>query len=107
MQFITILAAQPQASSNIPMLLLMAGLFGVFYFTTIRPQQKKAKEQKKFQDELSKGDKVITMSGIHGKIVKTDESTFDIEIANNTVITIEKSMISAEVSAKVYPKNAN
>lgn len=106
MQLNTILAAQQQGS-NIPMLLLMVGLFGVFYFTTIRPQQKKAKEQKKFQDELSKGDKVITMSGIHGKIVKSDESTFDLEIANNTVITIEKSMISAEVSAKVYPKNAN
>jgi preprotein translocase subunit YajC len=49
----------------------MFGLIAVvFYFFMIRPQMKKQKDQKKYVDELKKGDKVITTAGIHGKILK-------------------------------------
>ena len=87
-------------------MILFGGMFVVMYFFMIRPQQKKAKEQKAFQESIDKGDKIVTMSGIHGKIVKNNDSTFELEIANNTVITIEKSVVSLEVTKAIYPKTA-
>ena len=88
-------------------IILFGGMFVVMYFFMIRPQQKKAKEQKAFQDAIGKGDKIVTMSGIHGKILKVNDSTFELEIANNTTITVEKSVVSLEVTKAVYPKEAN
>ena len=90
---------------NASMLILFGGMFVVMYFFMIRPQQKKAKDQKIFQEAIGKGDKIVTMSGIHGKITKANDTTFDIEIANNVVITIEKSVVSLEVTKAVYPKD--
>ncbi|MFM7856357.1 MAG: preprotein translocase subunit YajC, partial [Flammeovirgaceae bacterium] len=60
-----LLQAQPQSSwiSFLPMI----GIIVVFYFFMIRPQQKKAKEQKKFSEEVKKGDYVITVGGVHGR----------------------------------------
>ena len=64
----------------------------------IRPQMKKAKDHKKFVEELKKGDKVITTSGIHGKIVEMNDSTFLIEVESGTKIRFEKSSVSLESS---------
>ena len=68
-------------------------IFIVFYFFMIRPQQKKAKEAAKFKESINKGDKIVTMSGIHGKIVEIKDQTFIIEISSNVKIEIEKSGI--------------
>jgi len=76
----------------------MAAIFGVFYFFMIRPQQKKIKEQQNFIHELEKGDKIVTNGGIHGKILKVDETSVLMEIDNNTKIRIEKSFISVDFS---------
>jgi preprotein translocase subunit YajC len=84
------------------MLIMFGAIFVVMYFFMIRPQQKKQKEQKLFQEGLDKGAKVVTVSGIHGKIVKVNELTFEIEVANNAVMTFEKSAVSLEVSKAVY-----
>jgi len=92
-------------NSDVSTMILFGGMFVVMYFFMIRPQQKKAKEQKAFQEAIGKSDKIVTMSGIHGKITKVNDSTFDIEIANNVTITIEKSVISLEVTKAVYPKD--
>ncbi|MEN9523532.1 MAG: preprotein translocase subunit YajC [Bacteroidota bacterium] len=92
-------------SSGVSTMILFGGMFVVMYFFMIRPQQKKAKDQKLFQEAIGKGDKIVTMSGIHGKITKVNDSTFDIEIANNVTITIEKSVISLDVTKAVYPKD--
>lgn len=70
----------------------------VFYFFMIRPQMKKAKDHKKFVEELKKGDRVITTAGIHGKIVEVGETTFLIEVESGTKIKFEKSSISLEAS---------
>lgn len=70
----------------------------VFYFFMIRPQMKKAKDHKKYVEELKKGDKVITTSGIHGKIVELNDATFLIEVESGTKIRFEKSSISLEAS---------
>ena len=70
----------------------------VFYFFMIRPQMKKAKDHKKYVEELKKGDKVITTSGIHGKIVDVNDTTFLVDVDSGTKIRFEKSSISLEAS---------
>ena len=83
-----------QIGQFLPMLLIIV----VFYFFMIRPQMKKAKDHKKFVEELKKGDKVITTSGIHGKIVEMNDATFLIEVESGTKIRFEKSSVSLESS---------
>lgn len=85
-------AADGQESNPImtfaPLVLIMI----VFYFFMIRPQMKRAKEQKKFRESLKEGDNVITMGGIHGKIVKIEESTVTLDVGN-AKIKFERSAI--------------
>jgi preprotein translocase subunit YajC len=83
-----------QIGQFLPMILIIV----VFYFFMIRPQMKKAKDHKKYVEELKKGDKVITTSGIHGKIVDVNEATFLVEVDSGTKIRFEKSSISLEAS---------
>ncbi|MBS1522648.1 MAG: preprotein translocase subunit YajC [Bacteroidetes bacterium] len=80
--------------SFVPLVLIIV----VFYFFMIRPQVKKQKDQKKYVEELKKGDKVITTAGIHGKIVDVHESTFIVETEGGHKIRFEKSAISLEAS---------
>ncbi len=80
--------------SFLPMLLIIV----VFYFFMIRPQMKKAKDHKKYIEELKKGDKVITNAGIHGRIVEMNDTTFLIEVEGGTKIRFEKSSISLDAS---------
>jgi preprotein translocase subunit YajC len=68
----------------------------VFYFFMIRPQMKKAKTEKLFRENLKKGDKVVTIGGIHGKIIEVSDKTFTIDVDNNVRLKIEKSAISTE-----------
>jgi preprotein translocase subunit YajC len=70
----------------------------VFYFFMIRPQVKKQKDQKKYVEELKKGDKVITTAGIHGRIVDLNDTTFLVETEGGGKIRFEKSAISLESS---------
>lgn len=72
----------------------------VFWLFFIRPQAKRAKNQKKFIEDLTKGDKVVTIAGIHGVINKVNEDgTLNIEISPGTYIKIEKSAISMDWTA--------
>jgi preprotein translocase subunit YajC len=89
-----------QISGFLPMLLIIV----VFYFFMIRPQMKKAKDHKKYVEELKKGDKVITTSGIHGRIVDMNETTFLVEVEGGTKIRFEKSAISLESSKALNVK---
>lgn len=80
-----------------PSFFIMMGLvMVVMYFFMIRPQTKKAKEQKNFINEIKKGDKVVTIGGIHGRVVKVNEDTLLLEVDGNTKLKIEKSVISIE-----------
>ncbi len=76
----------------------------VFYFFMIRPQTKKMKEQKSFVDSIKKGDKVITIAGIHGKIAEVNDDSFILEIENNVRMKIEKTAISLDASKKLDNK---
>ena len=79
--------------------IIMFGLIAiVFYFFMIRPQVKKGKDQKKYVNELKKGDKVITTAGIHGRIADVAEATFLVETEGGHKIRFDKSAISLEAS---------
>ena len=81
-------------------LILMGMMILVFYFFMIRPQAKKAKSQKQYINDLQKGDKVVTIAGIHGVINKVnDDNTVNLETSPGSYIKIEKSAISMEWSA--------
>ena len=83
-------------------LLLMGGIIVVFWFFMIRPQAKKAKEQKKFIDNLQKGDKIVTIAGIHATVNKVNEDgTLQIEVNPGSYLKIEKSAISQDWSAAI------
>ncbi len=72
----------------------------VFWMFFIRPQAKKAKNQKKFIEDLQKGDKIVTIAGIHGSINKVnDDGTLNLEVSPGSYIKIEKSAISMDWTA--------
>lgn len=74
----------------------------VFWLFFIRPQSKRAKNQKKFIEDLQKGDKIVTIAGIHGTINKVNEDgTLNIEISPGSYIKLEKSAISMDWTANV------
>jgi preprotein translocase subunit YajC len=75
-------------------------IVGVFYFLMIRPQQKRAKAEKEFENQLKTGDKIITKSGIHGKISELAEKTIVIETMSGK-LKMERSAISMEMSSKM------
>jgi len=85
-------------------LVLIGGIIVIFYFFMIRPQQKKQKDQKKFLDEIKKGDMAVTMGGIHGKIAAIEDDTVLLDVDKGTKIKIEKSSISLEASKKYAEK---
>lgn len=93
---------QAGGSAGYTQLLLLGGMIVIFWLFMIRPQAKKAKEAKKFQQGLQKGDRVVTIAGIHGKIYKVnDDTTIDLETSPGSYLKIEKSTISAEWTANI------
>lgn len=81
------------------MLILFGLIIVVFYFFMIRPQQKKQKKIQQFRESLQKGEEVITIGGIHGKIVDVNDTTFLVEIADGVKIKIEKAAIAIDEAA--------
>lgn len=97
-------AETPQGGGWIQQLVLFGGIALVFYFFMIRPQQKKQKDQKKFINEIQKGDAVVTIGGMHGKVFALSDETVTVEVDKGTKITFEKSSISLEASKKLNEK---
>ena len=90
-------AAQPGPFGGSTSLVFMGLIMVVFWLFFIRPQAKKAKQQKSFIDNLQKGDKIVTIAGIHGVINKVNEDgTISLEINPGSYLKIEKSAISLE-----------
>lgn len=88
-----ILQAAP-AANNYSTLFLMGGLFLIMYFFMIRPQMKRAKDAKNFRQGLEKGQDVVTIGGIHGKIIEVKETTVLLSVGGNKM-KVETSAISA------------
>jgi preprotein translocase subunit YajC len=93
---------QASGGGNSFQLIFLVGMILVFWLFFIRPQAKKAKNQKKFIEDLQKGDKIVTIAGIHGKIQQVNEDgTLSIEISPGNYIKIEKSAISMDWTAQI------
>ena len=88
-----------QIGQFLPFLLM----FVVVYFFMIRPQQKKAKQEKEFEAGLKVGDKIITKSGLHGKVSEIAETTVVIETMSGK-LKMERSAISLEMTAALNKK---
>ncbi|MFH1161177.1 MAG: preprotein translocase subunit YajC [bacterium] len=105
---LTILLMAPQQKggegsgwmSFLPLILIVV----VFYFFFIRPQMKKSKDQKKFRESIQKGQKVVTVGGIHGRIVELQDTTVTLEVENNVRFRLEKSAIASSTSDTIENK---
>ena len=83
-------------SSGLP---IMVAFFALFYFLMIRPQQKRAKEQKLMIDALTRGDEVVTAGGVLGRVSKLGETYLHVEVANGVELQVQRSSI-----VQVLPK---
>ena len=84
-------------------LIMIVLMIGVFYFFMIRPQMKKQKELKKFREGLKAGDKIVTIGGIHGKILEISDATVLIKY-EGTKLRLEKSAVSSTMEDTLQPK---
>jgi preprotein translocase subunit YajC len=93
---------QAQGQGSWTTAVMMGAMILVFYFFMIRPQSKKLKEQKNFVANMQKGDKIVTIGGIHGKINKmNDDDTLELETSPGSYMKIEKGTVSLEWTARV------
>jgi len=90
---------QSLSSEGIQQILLWGAIILIFYFFMIRPQQKKASDQKKFRESLQKGTEVVTIGGLHGKVVEIQDTTVILEVDRGFKLKIEKSAIASSVNA--------
>jgi preprotein translocase subunit YajC len=80
--------------SNVSSILPLVLMFAAMYFLMIRPQQKRAKEQKAMIDALAKGDEVVTAGGILGKVSKVSDAYITLEVANATEVVVQKASVT-------------
>ncbi|MFY0607868.1 MAG: preprotein translocase subunit YajC [Cyclobacteriaceae bacterium] len=97
----TLLLQAETGGANYTQFIMLAGMVAIFYFFFIRPQQKKQKDQKKFIEAIKKGDKVITMGGIHGKVVSVEDTTLTLDVDKGSKLVIEKSSVSLDASKRL------
>jgi len=96
--FISDAAAQSSGAAGgggIMAFLPMIALFVIFYFLLIRPQQKRQKEHKNMVSGLAKGDEIVTMGGVLGKITAVDDNFITVEIAKGTEIKVQRMSVQA------------
>lgn len=102
-----LLEAAPSQGGSTGFLIMMVAVFAIMWFFMIRPQQKKQKEIRKFQNALTEGTKVVTGGGIYGTVKRIDLNTdrIDVEIARGVVIEVDKTYVFADVSALQTQEN--
>ena len=88
--------------SSMSFLIMMVAIFAIMWFFMIRPQQKKQKEIRKFQNALAEGTKVVTGGGVYGTVKRVDleANTVDVEIARGVVITVAKGYVLADAASQ-------
>lgn len=87
--------------SDFTSFLPIIGMIVIFYFFFIRPQQKKQKETKKYLEEIKKGEMVVTVGGIHGKVMEVSDTTVLIDVDRGTKLLVEKASISLDASKRL------
>jgi len=96
--------AEGQEGGGFMSFLPLIAIVLVFYLFFIRPQMKKSKDQKKYREAIKKGDKIVTIGGIHGKIVEMQETTVTIEVEGQNKLRIEKSALAMDGTAQLGQK---
>ena len=99
MEILAPVAGGNSGASSIIMIVIM---IVIFYFFMIRPNMKKQKEEKKFRENLAVGQKVITIGGVHGKILEVAESTVLIN-SEGSKLRLEKSAIASSTDEQIMP----
>ena len=100
----TILAQAAAGGSGVlGQVFLFGSIILIMYFFMIRPQQKKQKDTKKFIEEIKKGEDVVTIGGIHGKVHSVEGDLVILELDRGFKITVEKSAISLDFTKKSKP----
>ena len=92
------------AGSGMSTLIMFGMIFAVMYFFMIRPQMKKQEKEHEYRSALKKGDKVVTIGGIHGKIIDIKEDAFISEAYGGTTLKVEKSAVSMSGEARIDQK---
>ena len=100
LNFILLQEAQPAQASPFNGLIMIGLLIVVFYFFMIRPQQKRAKQEREMREKLARGAKVVTAGGIHGTISEVAEDYFIIEVAKGVNIRVNKTSVYEQVDEK-------
>ena len=90
-------AAATDTLSSLTGMLPLLLMFGVLYFLMIRPQIKRAKEQKSMIETLQKGDEIVTSGGVVGRVSKVSDSYVVLEVADNIVIAVQKQAVGAQL----------
>ena len=106
---IVVLAAQAaQGGGSMTFLVMMIAIFAIMWFFMIRPQQKRQKEIRNFQNSLQEGTSVITGGGIYGTVKRIDlaANKVDVEIARGVVVTVDKNYVFANAAASQTATNA-
>ena len=99
-------AIAPEGQSSTSFFIMMGLLMVVFWFFMIRPQQKKAKDARKFRESLEKGTRIVTIGGIHGKILEVADTTVLVEVDSNVKLRFEKSAIAMDNSQQLNETTA-
>ena len=98
MTLLNILLQAAPSGGGMQQLIVILLIIVIFYFFMIRPQMRKAKLEKEFRQTIKKGDKIITIGGIHGKVLDITDTTMLIEIDTNVKVRIERTAISVEAT---------
>ena len=99
-----ILAAQAQgAGGNMSFIIIMVAIFAIMWFFMIRPQQKKQKAIRNFQNSLKEGSNIVTGGGVYGivKRIAVEKNIVEVEIAHGVVIRVDKSYVFNDVSSSM------
>ena len=101
MNFLAVFLQAAFANGQIVNILFITGMIAIFYFFMIRPQQQKQKKQKAFTDAIKKGDSVVTIGGLHGKVSAVEGNTIVLEVDKGVKMRFEKFAISFENSQQM------
>ncbi len=105
MQFSLILLQAGNSGNPIMSFVFIGAMFLVFWLFIIRPQAKRQREQKQFNDTLQKGEEVATASGILGRITKIEDNIITLEVGTKVYIRVVRSAISKEMTESLYGGN--
>lgn len=100
MSVLFILLEQATGSKNYMSIIMLVLVIVIFYFFFIRPSSKRQKQQRQYQESLKKGDKIVTIGGIHATIVDQTDTTFLVETEGGNRMRIEKTAVNVEFSSK-------